>query len=214
MTLTPELLKKIMPRCDAEKFAPILDAAMNEFGIVDNVQKAQFLAQIGHESCDMTRLEESLNYSAEGLARTWPSRFSVDGKPHSPPLPSKLALSLSRKPEQIANVAYANRMGNGSPESGDGWRYRGRGAIQTTGKENYEKTGAGIGVDLVTNPELLLDPTNAVRAAAWFWKDKNIGKFANDTRASTLKINGGLIGIEDRELRFLNAMVAFKMAQD
>jgi putative chitinase len=112
-------------------------------------------------------------------------------------------LALHRKPEAIANVVYSNRMGNGPVESGDGWKYRGRGLKQLTGKDNANRCGKALGVDLVSSPDLLLQPFYAARSAAWFWKENNLSKFADlgDIEGMTKKVNGGLIGIEDRKKR-------------
>ena len=110
----------------ADKWAGAIRAACRQFNIDTPERLAAFLAQVGHESGSLARVVENLNYGADGLLRTWPSRFD-----------RATAAALARKPEAIANLVYANRMGNGSPESGDGWRYRGRGLIQLTGRANY-----------------------------------------------------------------------------
>lgn len=128
---------------------------------------AAYLAQTGVESSSLTALTENLNYSASRLAVVWPTRFAVDVTCKIKQ-PNSLALSIAGNPEKIANQVYANRLGNGGPESGDGWRYRGRGLIQLTGKDLYILCGKGLGLDLINDPDLLLIPTNAAMSAAWY----------------------------------------------
>ncbi|WP_110947437.1 glycoside hydrolase family 19 protein, partial [Pseudomonas bohemica] len=123
----------------AATFVPVLNTAMGNFQIVTPARIAAFIAQVGHESAQLTVLVENLNYSADALRKTWPRRFS-----------ESLAAEYARKPEKIANIAYASRMGNGAPASGDGWKYRGRGLIQITGKDNYRKCSDALALDLIT----------------------------------------------------------------
>jgi putative chitinase len=133
-----------------------------------------FLANVGVESASLTQLQEDLNYSAQGLADTWPSKFAVD--PNSKPLvPNQLANSIARQPEQVANQAYANRYGNGDPTSGDGWTYRGRGPIQITFKDNYSQLDKKTNMGCLANPNLLLQPLQGALSAAWFFASLNPG---------------------------------------
>jgi putative chitinase len=172
------------------------------------------LSQCAHESGGFERLQENLNYSADGMAGIWPKRFAVLGPDKKPVKkdgknqPNKFALALHRKPEMIANVVYSGRMGNGPTESGEGWLYRGRGLKQLTGKDNHRACSAGLGVDLVANPDLLLEPVYAARSAAWFWATNKCNNFADsgDIEGLTKRINGGLIGIDDRKKRYASAM--------
>jgi putative chitinase len=196
-------------------------AALNEmlpkYGITTDKRIAGFIAQCAHESMDFRVLQENLNYSADGMAGIWPKRFAVMGPDKKPVKkdgtnqPNKFALALHRKPEMIANVVYSGRMGNGPTESGEGWLYRGRGLKQLTGKDNHRACSAGLGVDLVANPDLLLEPIYAARSAAWFWSTNNCNKFADagDIEGLTKKINGGLIGIEDRKNRYNACIQSF-----
>ena len=194
----------------AEKWTAAVAAACQEFGIDTPQRIAGFLSQCAHESGGFERLQENLNYSAEGMAGIWPKRFAVmgpDGKPvkkDGKNQPNKFALALHRKPEMIANVVYSSRMGNGPIESGEGWKYRGRGLKQLTGKSNHMECSQGLGVDLVENPDLLLEPTYAARSAAWFWQKNKCNTFADvgDIEGLTKRINGGLIGIADRKARY------------
>ena len=198
----------------AEKWARAVSLACQEFGIDTAQRIAGFLSQCAHESGGFERLQENLNYSADGMAGIWPKRFAVLG-PDKKPIkkdgknqPNKFALALHRKPEMIANVVYSGRMGNGPTESGEGWKYRGRGLKQLTGKDNHRACSEGLGVDLVENPDLLLDPVYAARSAAWFWATNKCNSFADssDIEGLTKRINGGLIGIDDRKKRYASAM--------
>ena len=173
---------------EAGVFVPALNVAMNKFAIVTRLRIAAFIAQVGHESGQLTRLVENLNYSAEGLMKTWPSRFDL-----------VRATAAARKPEQIANIVYAGRMGNTEP--GDGWKYRGRGLIQITGRANYAACGEALGLDLLSKPELLELPQYAAMSAAWFWSTKGLNTLADkgDFVKITRRINGGLNGQADRQ---------------
>lgn len=185
----------IMPlagRSRAALFIDPLNAAMAEFGIDTPARAAAFLAQAAHESSQLRDLVENLNYSADGLMQTWPRRFS----------PVEAA-AYARHPERIANKVYASRMGNGDEASGDGWRYRGRGIFQITGRGNYAAcSGALFGSQdtLLNNPELLEQPENACRSAGWFWQHRELNQWADadDFKTLTIRINGGLNGWTDR----------------
>ena len=211
--MTPEIRHIVaagVKQATAEKWADAVSAACQEFGIDTPKRIAGFLSQCAHESGGFERLQENLNYSADGMAGIWPKRFAVmgaDGKPvkkDGKNQPNKFALALHRKPEMIANVVYSGRMGNGPIESGDGWLYRGRGLKQLTGKSNHIECSKGLGVDLVANPDLLLEPVYAARSAAWFWQKNKCNTFADagDIEGLTKRINGGLIGIADRKARY------------
>nr|WP_019365842.1 glycoside hydrolase family 19 protein [Pseudomonas luteola] len=201
MLITEQQLLKIFPQARqvAGFFVPALNEAMARYQIITQKRVAAFLAQVGHESAQLTRLVENLNYSAEGLANTWPNRYAIAAAAR-PLAPNELAYKLARKPEAIANNVYANRMGNGSEASGDGWRYRGRGLIQITGRNNYASVGAALGLDLINHPELLERPEHAAMSAAQFWSVNGLnaladaGRFADITR----RINGGMNGQAER----------------
>lgn len=190
-----------------EKWIDAVVATCQEFEIDTPQRIAGFLAQTSHESGGYTMLSENLNYRAATLAACWPNRFAVLGADKKPVkengklIPTAVANSIAGKPELIANLVYSGRMGNGPAESGEGWAYRGRGLKQLTGKFNYEKCGSGLGVNLVSNPDLLLEPMYAARSAGWFWKANALSTFAdnNDIKGMTKKINGGLIGLEQRQ---------------
>jgi putative chitinase len=192
---------------DPAKWLDAVGATCVEFKIDTPQRVAAFLAQTSHESGGYTMLSENLNYKAATLAACWPNRFAVLGADKKPIrengklVPTAVANSIAGKPELIANLVYSGRMGNGPAESGEGWLYRGRGLKQLTGKFNYEKCGAELGIDLVGNPDLLLEPLYAARSAGWFWKANNLSAFADvgDIKGMTKKINGGYIGLEARQ---------------
>ena len=188
---------------------------MSRYQIVGLRRVAAFVAQVGHESSHLARLVENLNYSADGLANTWPNRYAEpDGKGGYVKVlvkdgqrnkPNALCLSLAGKPEQIANNVYAGRMGNTSP--GDGWKYRGRGLIQITGKNNYRACGEALGLDLIAQPELLEKPQHACMSAAWFWACRGLNTLADAGKfdAITQRINGGQNGATDRKALYAKA---------
>lgn len=168
MQINAQQLLQILPKCRAVAgvFVPALNAAMAKYSINTPARAAAFIAQAGHESAQLTVLVENLNYSAQRLAAVWPGRFAID-KSAAVPQPNALALSLGGLPEAIANSVYGGRMGNTLP--GDGWRYRGRGLFQLTGKDNYRRCGLALGLPLIDEPDLMLEPGPAAMAAAWFW---------------------------------------------
>ncbi len=203
MNLNGEQLRSICPRLSqekAEEYLPLLLAAALEGDITNPPRLAAWLATLGHESLDLTRLEENLRYTAKGLLRTWPKRFTPT-----------LAAEMEGKPVAIASYVYSRRFGNGDISSGDGWRYRGRGFIQLTFKDNYRDAGNAIGVDLVMQPNLAATPAIAFRIAAWFWKSKGCNELADkyEFKEITRKINGGLLGLNEREARFEKAREVF-----
>ena len=197
MPITEQQLLQILPNAgrQAGVFVPVLNTAMNRYAILGTRRVAAFIAQVGHESGQLTRLVENLNYSAEGLMKTWPSRFDL-----------VRATAAARKPEQIANIVYADRMGNTAP--GDGWKYRGRGLIQTTGKTNYVACGDALGVGLINHPELLEQPQYAALSAAWYWSVNGLNTLADagDLTKITRRINGGLNGQADRQALYDKAL--------
>lgn len=199
--ITPEQLDAFAP--GTRSWADAINAAAARFSISTPHRMAAFLAQTAHESASFTRLVESLNYSAEGLASTWPGRYrGPDGQPND------TARLLHRNPEAIANHCYANRMGNGDEASGDGWRYRGRGLIHLTGRSNHQRCAAGIGLPLIEQPELLEQPGPAALAAGWFWAVNGLNELADAAAfaAITKRINGGLHGHDDRVRRWQRAL--------
>lgn len=171
--LTEQQLLQILPKARpvAGIFLPALNRAALRWKIDSRVRMAAFLAQVGHESGQLRSLVENLNYSAEALVRTWPSRFTA-----------QTAGAYARQPEKIANRVYAGRMGNGPESSGDGWRYRGRGLIQLTGRDNHRAAGLALGLPLVDQPELLEQAEHAAQSAAWWWAKHGMNELADAGR--------------------------------
>lgn len=211
MILSPIQLMRIVPRCPDEiAWTAGLNEALREFGIESRLQVAHLLAQLAHESAEFTRLVESLTYtSAERILAVWPSRFWLPS-PQQPTCPAgrRDARGFVRAPVLLASYVYAGRNGNGSEATSDGFRYRGRGPIQITGRSNYARCGQALGLPLIEQPDLLTDPDVGARAAAWFWTDRKIGPLAdaNDIEAVTRKINGGTHGLDDRRRYLQTAM--------
>lgn len=162
------------------------------FNITTPLRLAHFLAQCAHESGNFRFVYENLNYSAEGLRRIFPKHF-----------PGNLSQTYARQPERIANRAYASRMGNGNEASGDGWKYRGRGYIQLTGKSNYTIFNTVVKEDVVNNPDLVATKY-PLMSAAFFFDRNNLWVICDrgfDDRTITMvtrRVNGGVNGLDDR----------------
>ncbi len=192
--LTEQQLRSLFPAANEENIAAFLsdgNALFDQFGFYENPTRLHFfLAQIAHESGGLRLSSENLSYSAERLCAVWPSRFKD----------LQAAAPYARNPEKLANYVYANRLGNGASDTGDGWRYRGRGYIQITGKENYQTVGKNAELDLVQNSDLAADPNLALLIACGFWKWKKLNALcdARDFVAVTKRINGGTNGLADR----------------
>lgn len=170
---------------------------MQNFGINTPLRLAHFLAQCGHESGGFRLTQENLNYSAKGLLGVFKKYFPTQ----------ELADAYARKPEKIANRVYGNRMGNGDEASGEGYKFRGRGYIQLTGKQNYTAFDAAVEDNILANPDLV-STKHALSSAAWFWKKNGLSLIA-DTGSSTevvtkitKRVNGGTIGLADRIKHF------------
>lgn len=165
------------------------NALFEKYGINTPLRIAHFMSQLEHES-GLKPISENLNYSEVGLLNTFGKYFN------------KTNVKLyARKPEKIANRVYANRMGNGNEASGEGWKYRGRGFIQITGKHNYFRLANDTDIDCLKNPDLLLQEPNAMISALWFWNLKKLNKLAdtNDIKEITRRINGGYNGLDHRK---------------
>ena len=178
-----------------------LNEILPDYEINTPSRVAAFMAQCGHESAGFTALKENLNYKAESLCRVWPRYFpNID-----------IARQYAKQPEKIANRAYANRMGNGPEESGDGWRYCGRGLIQLTGKNNYQWFADSIETPIEDIPEYLQTFEGAVQSACWFWENNNLNQWADkgDMVTLTKRINGGTLGLDDRIKHYKHAIAVF-----
>ena len=175
-----------------------LNATFQRFDISTPLRQAAFIGQAGHECGNFRIMEENLNYRAETLMRVWPKRFPT----------LDFAKQYERNPKKIANMVYANRMGNRDEASGDGFRFRGRGAFQTTGHAGYYHAGQALGEDFVMNPDLVATPTYAALTAGFFWDTHKLNQYADsrDYKTMTKKINGGFIGLADREKHIADAL--------
>ena len=173
-----------------------LEEVFAKYDISTPQRQACFIGQCAHESGNFKTLQENLNYSAEGLMKTWPSRFPT----------KEIADQYARQPAKIAGKVYNGRLGNTSEEEAS--KFLGRGLIQLTGKENYEHCGSSLDVDLVGNPDWLLDPKYAALSAGWFWNKKGLNSLADssDIETMTKRINGGLIGLDDRKAKIAKAL--------
>ena len=167
---------------------------------VDTIERvAMFVAQCGHESAGFRVLSENLNYSAKALNTIFPKYFRRAGRD---------ANDYHRQPEKIANVIYANRMDNGDSNSGDGWRFRGGGILQLTGRYNYTQFGKAVEMSPEEAVEYVRTKKGALDSACWFWDTNNINKWcdAMDIVGATKRINGGTIGLDDRKKHYLHAI--------
>lgn len=183
----------------AALYAGPLSETAERYKIKRGLRLCHFIAQLMHESWLFSRVEENLNYTPTAILKTFNNskvtRFSIATA-------NVLGRTETHRadPVMIASIAYANRMGNGDRQSGDGWRYRGRGLIQITGKVNYTDVANALGIDCVTNPDLLKQPLYAALSAGHYWNSRGLNELADkdDTTAITKKINGGVNGLAER----------------
>lgn len=182
-------LVKIVDAVTADKWADAIQATCDKFEINTPERQAGFIAQLAHESGMFKFVKENLNYSDKALLAVFPKYFNAEN-----------VQAYARQPEKIANRVYGNRMGNGNEASGDGFKYCGRGLIQLTGKDNYKRFSDAVGVDFVSNPELVEQPEYACLSAGWFWSVNGLNKLADakDILGMTKRINGGTIGLDHR----------------
>jgi len=192
MLLTLQQFKQAFPSCkESDIWYSTFSAELKSSTINTKLRLAHFLSQCAHESSYFNVLTENLNYSRDGLLKIFPKYFTP-----------ATAADYARKPQKIASRVYANRMENGPESSGDGWKYRGRGIIQLTGKSNYTRCSQALykNLMLIENPDLLLDKSVAVRAAIWFWETNSLNQLADADNiiGVTKRINGGTIGLAHR----------------
>lgn len=186
-------------------YEPLL-SGFREFGMTNSRRQAMSLAQMGHESTLFTVLEEDLSYSPGRLMEVWPARFRSYAQ----------AVEYARDPQKLGNLVYGGRLGNTAP--GDGYRFRGRGLIQLTGRANYAAAGKALGLPLLQNPDLLLQPVNAARAACWFVSTRRLlgiswltyADWGNLTVCTRL-INGGALGLENRKTLYDRAKACLQV---
>ena len=172
------------------KWVDPLNETFARFDISNPYRQSAFIGQCGHECGNFRILEENLNYKAATLMKLWSKRFPT----------LEIANQYAGNPKKIANMVYANRMGNRDESSGDGYRFRGRGCIQTTGHANYYHAGQALGVDFVMEPDLVASPKYAALTAGFFWSTHGLNELADkqDHKSITKRINGGFIGLDDR----------------
>jgi putative chitinase len=200
--LTEDVVKQLLPKVkNLQEWYEELLGVLPQYEIDTPNRVAAFIAQCGHESMGFTALQENLNYSADGLRKIFGKYFPT----------AEIAKQYARKPEMIANRAYANRIGNGDEDSGDGYKYRGRGIIQITGRNNYSKCSIALFDDetnLLENPDLLIEPHYAMHSACWFWNATRLNALADsgDMKTMTKRINGGYLGLEDRIAHYNHAL--------
>ncbi len=181
-----------------------LEECFNKYGISDATMIAHFMAQVSHESGSFKMVYENLNYSISGLLKIFPKYFND----------AKVAAQYARNPKKIANKVYANRMGNGDENSGDGYKFRGRGYLQVTGKDAYSKFSKFIGEDCVNNPDLIA-VKYPIHSAFWFFNERKIWDRCKKSDhesvvAVTKLVNGGVNGLADRLVKFKMFMNALK----
>ena len=195
MPITAENLQKL--HIDPVWEGP-LNITFERFDISTPFRQAAFIGQAGHESGNFKMLEENLRYRAETLMKVWPKRFPT----------LEFAKQYEKDAKKIANSVYANRMGNRDEASGDGYRFRGRGLFQLTGHAGYYHAGQALGEDFVMQPELVATPQYAALTAGWFWNTHKLNQYADsrDYKMMTKKINGGFIGLADREKHINHAL--------
>jgi len=197
---TQKMLEEMMPSVnDAADWMKMLRKVLPKYEIVTIERVAGFIAQCGHESRDFNVLTENLNYSASALNKIFPKYFERAGR---------YAADYHRQPEAIANVIYANRMGNGSISSGDGWQYRGGGILQLTGYNNYSKFAESVGMSARSATDYVRTKEGALESACWFWTENNLNSYCDkqDIVGLSKRINGGTHGLDDRKARYLQAM--------
>jgi len=178
------------PTAHLDALAAQADTLFARFEITSGNRQNFLLAQIGHESGGLTVTEENMRYRAERIVEVWPSRFAD----------VEAAQPFANNSSKLGNFVYADRMGNGPPASGDGFRFRGRGYIQITGRDNYAEVGARTGLDLVASPDLAFNAAHALHVACAFWAWRGLSALCDtgDFVRVTRRINGGTIGMADR----------------
>lgn len=197
---TPEMLATCMPAPHIDQWYEPICEILPDYEISNQYRLAAWIAQVGHESGDLKFMTENLNYGAKGLRGVFGKYFPTD----------EIANQYQRQPELIANRVYSNRMGNGPENSGDGWKFRGRGLIQVTGKDNYLRCSQMLYGDnrLLDEPDLLCEVDGAIRSACWFWNSRSLNDLADvqDIKEITRRINGGYNGLDDRIARYERAL--------
>lgn len=202
MELELAQLRQIIPKNPYVSYwYQALSQLLPEYQIDTPQRMAAFLAQCAHESGNFVFIKENLNYKAASLRKVFPKYFPTD----------ELAAQYANRPEKIANRVYANRMGNGPEESGDGYKFCGRGLIQVTGRDNYTWFAASLGIEPEEASEYMETFEGAAQSACWFWETNNLNQWADrgDIVTLTKRINGGTIGLEGRKKHYEHALHIF-----
>lgn len=202
MNLELEQLQQIIPKNPyASYWHNALEQLLPDYQIDTPQRLAAFLAQCAHESGGFLFIKENLNYKWQSLRKVFPKYFPTDD----------LAKQYEKQPERIANKIYANRMGNGPESSGDGYRFCGRGLIQVTGRDNYSWFAASLEISPEEASEYMETFEGAAQSACWFWETNNLNQWADrgDIVTLTKRINGGTIGLEDRQKHYQHALHIF-----
>lgn len=202
MLITRELLCTVTTPELADKWVNAINETCEEFAIDSPYRIAGFVSNVAHESAGFKFVSENLNYSAASLMRVWSSRFPT----------LEIAQRYAMQPEKIANRAYADRMGNGDEASGDGWKFRGRGLIQLTGKNGYVAYSMACDNEALQNPDIVTESKYAAESAGWFWNVNRLNTLADaqDIVGMCKRINGGLNGLDDRQLKYAKVMSYFE----
>ena len=189
--LTKDQLTQMVKNPYIDHWYEVLEQLLDDYDISTPLRVAHFIAQCAHESGNFVFIKENLNYKAASLQKIFAKYFPT----------ADLAQQYAGKPEMIANRIYANRMGNGDEASGEGWLYHGRGLIQLTGKDNYTFFAGSLGISVEDAAAYMETFEGAAQSACWFWEQNNLNRFAdaNDCKGLTKTINGGYIGLEDRQ---------------
>ena len=189
--LSVQQLKQMVKNPYIDHWHEALDQLLDDYDINTPLRVAHFVAQCAHESGNFVFIKENLNYKAASLQKIFSKYFPT----------GELAQQYANRPEQIANRIYANRMGNGPETSGDGYKYCGRGLIQLTGRDNYTFFAGSLNIPVEEASDYLATFEGAAQSACWFWEQNNLNRFAdaNDVKGLTRAINGGYIGLEDRQ---------------
>ena len=205
MLITPALLCTVTTEALADRWAESLNETCERFAIDTPFRIAGFISNTAHESGGFKFVTEGLNYSVAGLMRTWPQRFPT----------VEVAQRYAMQPEKIANRAYCDRMGNGNEASGDGWKFRGRGLIQLTGKNNYVAYSLACDNEALQKPEIVEQPKYASESAGWFWDVNRLNTLADkqDVGGMCRRINGGYNGLDDRQMKYSKVMDYFNQAR-
>lgn len=204
MLVTVNMLRCITTPEMADRWVNALNETCERFAIDTPFRIAGFLSNTAHESGGFKTVTEGLNYSVAGLMRVWPQRFPT----------VEIAQRYAMQPEKIANRAYADRMGNGDEASGDGWKFRGRGLIQLTGKNNYVAYSLACDNEALQKPEIVEQPHYAAESAGWFWDVNRLNSLADaqDVGGMCRRINGGYNGLDDRQMKYSQIMAYFNQA--